>query len=356
MKVVIHAWRELASELAGGAEALVDHLATGLHDRGHDVHLIAGGRVEPRKYAVTSCGGVYDQYLRAPIVRHRVAPRADLVIDTAAGMTYCSPLVRRQPTVLLVHHIHTEQWGQWFSPPIAAFGRLFESRLVPIVYRNCIVVAVSESTASALEEIGFDRSQIRIVHNVAEPPPAGAVVPQSTEPLFVALGRLVPHKRVELLVEMWKKVQPIVGGRLVIIGEGPEREQLRSMAAPGVEVLGRTDDAVKHRLLAQAWMLVHGASHEGWGVAITEAAMHGTPCLAFDVPGVRDAVVNKSTGVLAADPEQFVKHWIEMATVPDVIEGYGKAARERAVQFSATATADRFEDVALEAIDRWRAR
>ena len=352
MRIVINAWRELANELAGGAEILVDHLAQGMLDRGHETHLVVGGPVGLREYNVASAGGVYGHYLRAPLVRRRVAPRADLVVDTAAGMTYCSPLLRRAPTILLVHHLHTEQWAQWFSRPVAAMGRRFESDFVPMVYRRCLVVAVSESTADGLERIGIDRSRIRIVRNVADPPPPGPPIERSTEPLFFALGRMVPHKRMRTLVDIWAQVQPIVGGRFVIGGDGPERKSVEALNIPGLEVLGRVDDETKHRLFDQAWFLVHGASHEGWGVVITEAASHGTPCLAFDVPGVRDAVVNESTGVLAADSDQFIKYWIDLAGDRAKMERYGRAARLRSAEFSATATLDSFEQVALEAIDR----
>lgn len=66
MRILFLAWRDLANDLAGGSEVLIDHLASGLTQRGHDVTLMCGDPVEPRDYPVHRNGGTVDQYLRAP--------------------------------------------------------------------------------------------------------------------------------------------------------------------------------------------------------------------------------------------------------------------------------------------------
>jgi glycosyltransferase involved in cell wall biosynthesis len=87
--------------------------------------------------------------------------------------------------------------------------------------------------------------------------PAGGPVPRSPEPLFLALGRLAEYKRIDLLLRLWDRVHPVIGGRLVIAGDGPERGYLESLAGPGVTFTGRVSEAEKHRLLGSAWLLVH---------------------------------------------------------------------------------------------------
>jgi glycosyltransferase involved in cell wall biosynthesis len=349
--LVIHAWRELAHPQAGGSEQLVHQIATGMSERGHRVRLICGGPVGERAYAVTGAGGTYSQYLRMPLLDRRLARDADVVLDIANGATYCSPLWRRAPTLLLVHHVHTEQWAQMFPRPIATAGSWFERKVVPRIYRQSLVIAVSPSTAADLEGLGVPASRIRIVPNTVEAVPPGSPA-RSPEPMFVALGRLVPHKRIDLLLEIWERVRPAIGGRLVIIGDGPERSRLQALAGPSVDVLGRVDDEMKHRLLSEAWLLLHTASHEGWGIAITEAAAHGTPALAFDVSGVRDAVVTGRTGVLVDTLDDFVQQWVALVREPSVLTEYGAAARELAGALGTAHTVDRFEEVALEAIER----
>ena len=352
MHLVIHAWRELVHSQAGGSERLVHQIASGMSERGHRVHLICGGPVGERAYAVTSAGGTYSQYLRMPFLDRRLARNADVVLDIANGATYCTPLWRRAPTILLVHHVHTEQWAQTFPRPIAAAGSWFERKLVPRIYRQSLVIAVSPSTAADLEGLGVPASRIRIVPNTVEVAPSGCSPARSPEPMFVALGRLVPHKRIDLLLEIWERVRPLTGGRLVVMGDGPERSRLQALAGPSVELLGRVDDETKHQLLSEAWLLLHTASHEGWGIAITEAAAHGTPALAFDVAGVRDAVVPGRTGLLVDTLDDFASQWVDLVREPSLLKDYGSAAREWAGALGTAHTVDRFEEVALEAIER----
>lgn len=352
MKVLFLAWRELDHELAGGSEVLIDKLASGLVDRGHEVALLCGGPVGPRPYRTMNAGGTYTQYLRAPFHYARHFRRYDLAVDVANGIPFFAPAWRSGASLCFVNHVHTEQWGLWFSRSVAAFGRWTERRLTPLAYRNRMFVAVSPSTASALEANGVHPEQIRIVPNGMSPPERAT--PTSPEPLFVAVGRLVPHKRVDLLLGIWDRVRTQVGGRLVIVGDGPERARLEATAGPGVHFAGHVSHVEKERLLGAAWALVHPSLLEGWGLVVLEAAGHGTPTLAFDVPGVRDSVVHGSTGLLADSEDAFVWNWLALASDARRRGALGRQAQARARLFSWKATADRFEVVALEAVEHHR--
>lgn len=350
MKILFLAWRDLANPLAGGSEVLIDRLATGLIERGHDVTLVAGGPVGERAYRVVDAGGRYGQYLRAPAIVEREFRDVDLVVDVANGMSYMTPLWRRRPSVCFVNHVHTDQWRLWFNPAVAAVGRTLEHSLTPRLYRNRLFIAVSPSTAEALEGIGVDPSCIRIVPNGVDlVAPAAA---KSAEPLFVTLGRLVPHKRIDMLLPIWDRVRDEVGGRLVVVGDGPELGRLQSLAGPGVEFAGHVTEADKQRLLAQAWLLVHPSMLEGWGLVITEAAAAGTPSLAFNAPGVRDSIAHGESGVLATDEDDLAAQWIDLATDWRRRNELALGARRRAAEFSWDATIDRFLEVADEAVVR----
>ncbi len=250
--------------------------------------------------------------------------------------------------VCLVNHVHTPQWAQWFSPPVAAAGRLLERRAMPAVYRNRVFVAVSESTADDLVALGVDRDRVRIVHNGV-----GAVDtpgPESPSPTFVAVGRLVPHKRFDLLLELWREVHSVVGGTLVIVGDGPEMTRLNAIRSEGVRLVGHVDEDEKQRLLAAAWLLVHPAEIEGWGLVIMEAAAQATPSLGFDVHGVRDAIADGVSGVLATDRHAFVSQWIDLTRDGARRKLLAKGALRRAGEFSWARSVDEFEAVAEEVV------
>lgn len=353
MRILITAWRDLANDLAGGSEVLVDHLCRGMTERGHEVTLLCANPVgEGHPYRVHPNGGTIDQYLRAPFAYLAHYRNVDLVVDVANGVSFYVPFWRRKASMCLVNHIHTEQWDQWFNKPVAAVGRMLELKAMPAAYRDHLFVAVSPSTADQLVEMGVDRERVRIIINGTELPDGpGAEAP---EPLFVGLGRLVPHKRFELAVEAFNQIQPIIGGRLVIAGDGPERERLRALAGPGVEIPGRISDEEKRALLSSAWLMVHPASHEGWGLVITEAAAYGTPSLAFRVPGLQDSIVDGMSGVLIDRPEELAETWLQLARDDAARARLRAGALRRAAACTWDATVDRFEEICEEAVQSHR--
>jgi glycosyltransferase involved in cell wall biosynthesis/SAM-dependent methyltransferase len=351
MRVLFIAWRDLAHPKAGGSEIVHDALARGLQARGHEVAVMCGGPTEARSYTVVPNGGTYTQYLSAPLRYAKNFRDYDIVVDVINGMPYFSPMWRRGPRIAIVTHVHTEQWAQYFPRPIAATASRVERFGLRVAYRNTPFFTISPSSAADLEAVGVDPAHVHVmklgatVDNGAEP------AARSTEPMFVALGRLAPNKRLDLLLDHWARVGPQTGGRLVIVGDGPERDRLAERirtepALRNVVLEGKVDERRKTELLQQAWMLVHTADHEGWGLVIVEAALCATPALAYDVPGVRDAVQNGVTGVLAADDADFVAQWIALAAADARRERLGAAAAERAAQFSWDRCVDEFIEVA----------
>ena len=351
--ILFVSWRDLPNPMAGGSELLVDELARGLSQRGIDVSLLCGGRIEERVlYRTVRSGGTYSQYLRVPIKYLRSFRSTDLVVEVCNGMPFLAPLWRRGPTLCLVNHVHTELWRGRFDPVVAAFGRVMESRVMPRVHRHNLIVTVSPSTTASLGDLGVEHERIRqIPEGVAEPPRLHA---KAQDPVFVAVGRMVGYKRIDLLLRVWKSVRPIVGGRVVIVGEGPERASLTSMGVEGVEFTGYVSEAEKHRLLCEAWVLLHPASWEGWGLVITEAGIRGTPAVGFDVPGVRDAIRPGETGLIATTEEEFAAQWILLAQTPALRSALGESARKWALSTPWSATVDAFTEVASEAMARHR--
>ncbi|MEW2402817.1 glycosyltransferase family 4 protein [Streptomyces sp. NPDC046862] len=359
-RIVFLARRDLGNPAAGGSELLVDRLADGLTRLGHQVTLLCGGPAAFRDYRVVSAGGDLSHYLRAKPSFARQVGDCDLLVEVCNGMPYLAPLWHDGPTLCLVNHVHTELWTMRFGGPLAPaarLGRRLEHWALSGAQRKkqskSLLVAVSPSTAHALRDIGVERERIRVVHNGVEEP--GPRAERSPEPLFVAVGRLVEYKRIDLLLRLWERVRPVTGGRLVIVGDGPERARLEQLAGPDVEFTGHVSDAEKHRLLCAAWLLLHPSAVEGWGLVVTEAAARETPAVAFDVPGLRDSVVDGETGVLAEGESSFAAAWCALALSTDRRVLMGKAARSRAARYRWGHTVRRFRAVASEAVRSWPA-
>jgi glycosyltransferase involved in cell wall biosynthesis len=265
-------------------------------------------------------------------------------------MPFLVPLWSRRPVICLVNHVHTELWPIRFRPPASTVGRRVENTVMPWVHRKNLFLTVSPSTAESLERMGVGAGRIRqICNGVVRPDPPA---PRSPDPLFLALGRLTDYKRLDLLLRLWDRVRQVVGGKLVIAGDGPERARLEALAGPGVVFTGRVSEQEKHRLLCSAWLLMHPALIEGWGIVVSEAAIRGTPAIAFDVPGLRDSVVHGETGMLVRTEGQFASAWASLVIDGRRREELGLAARTRALQLHWSSAVEGFAEVAGEAIKR----
>ncbi|MFE3771542.1 glycosyltransferase family 4 protein [Streptomyces sp. NPDC059122] len=346
-RIVFLARRDLGNPAAGGSELLVDKIADGLTAHGHQVTLVCGGPAADRDYRVVSAGGDAGHFLRVPRQVTRRTGGCDLLVEVCNGMPYLAPLWHRGPTLCLVNHVHTDLWRMRYPAPAARLGRRLEHWALAGTHRGNLMVAVSDSTAAALRDLGVAPDRIRLVHNGVEEP--GPLVPEDPEPLFLAMGRLVEYKRIDLLLRLWERVRPVTGGRLVIVGDGPERDRLTALAGPDVTFTGRISEQEKHRLLCSAWLLLHPSLVEGWGLVVMEAAARRTPTLGFDIPGLRDSVEGGTTGLLARGESAFAAHWCTLALSARRRHALGAAAADRAARFRWSRTVRSFRAVAAEA-------
>jgi glycosyltransferase involved in cell wall biosynthesis len=122
------------------------------------------------------------------------------------------------------------------------------------------------------------------------------------ENYYLTMSRLVPYKRIDLLVEAFTEMPD---KELVVIGEGPEYEAIKKLAGPNVTMLGyQPDDAVTYYMeRARAFLF---AAEEDFGIAPVEAQACGTPVIAYGRGGAQETVVPGVTGVFF--PEQTVEH------------------------------------------------
>jgi glycosyltransferase involved in cell wall biosynthesis len=103
--------------------------------------------------------------------------------------------------------------------------------------------------------------------------------------VYVSLCRLVPNKRVDVVVEAFNRT----GLPLVVLGDGPERRRLEAMAGPAIRFLGRLPDRETAAWLERARAYVY-AGLEDFGMAPVEAMAAGAPVIAFGQGGVLDSV------------------------------------------------------------------
>ncbi|AQL29773.1 MULTISPECIES: glycosyltransferase [unclassified Prochlorococcus] len=122
---------------------------------------------------------------------------------------------------------------------------------------------------------------------------------QSRDDFYLSVSRLVPNKRIDLLVKAFNKLDL----RLVIVGEGPEKKQLMKIAQGNISFLNYQDDLAVKQLMEKCRAFVY-AGTEDFGIAPVEAMAAGAPIIALKKAGILDTVncINSTniipTGVL----------------------------------------------------------
>jgi glycosyltransferase involved in cell wall biosynthesis len=368
-RVLFLNWRDTSHPEGGGSEVYAEHVCDGLAGLGHEVTLLtarydgsAEDEVRPSGVRVVRLGGRLGVYARAAwAVRSGRVPRPDVVVETQNGIPYLAALwAPRTPHLVLVHHVHREQWPVVFGPVLARVGWFIESRVAPRVNRRRPYVAVSEVTRDELAELGVDRDRVRVIHNGALPPPPHDVR-RSAEPQLLVLGRLVPHKRVEVALEVMARLRvEFPTARLVVAGRGWWEAEVRAEVErlgleDVVDVVGFVSTAERHRLLASSWVSLVPSVKEGWGLVVVEAGMHATPTIAFrGTGGITESIVDGETGYLAEadDVADFTELTRRLLLDEAERERLGKAAEEFASGFTWGRTVERFDEAIREASAR----
>ncbi len=122
------------------------------------------------------------------------------------------------------------------------------------------------------------------------------------EDYYLTMARLVPYKRVDLIVEAFAAMPD---KELIVIGSGPELDRLKEQAGPNVTLLGYQPDEAVQYYMQHARAFVY-AAEEDFGIAPVEAQACGTPVIAYGRGGVLETVVPGQTGLLYA--EQTAAH------------------------------------------------
>jgi len=109
---------------------------------------------------------------------------------------------------------------------------------------------------------------------------------------YITVSRLVPHKRIDLLVRAFSQLQL----PLIVIGDGPELVRLKTLANPNIRFLGYESDVKTAELLGKARGFVC-AAEEDFGIAIVEAQAAGCPVIAYGKGGALESVADGMTGM-----------------------------------------------------------
>ena len=350
--VLVLNWRDPWHPEAGGSELYVTEVARRLHAGGAALTVFSarypGAAAAETRDGIRYVrrGGHLTVYLWAALfLATRRFGRLDAVLEVQNGMPFLARLFTRARVVVLVHHVHREQWSI-LPHALARFGWFMESKVAVRVNRGTPYVAVSEVTRSELVGLGVQAGDITIAWNGRPAVPEFESAEPSGAPRLVMLARLVPHKRVEHALDVVARLRDEFPGlQLRVMGSGWWADNLLERRAElglhdAVSFLGHVTEREKYEELSAAWVHLLPSVKEGWGLSIVEAAHVGVPSVAYlEAGGVRESILDGVTGLLATDQDDQVDKVRQLLADAELRVDLGHKARVRSEQFSWDVTA-----------------
>jgi glycosyltransferase involved in cell wall biosynthesis len=367
LNILIFNWRDITHPQAGGAERYIHEIGKrlaknhkvilwcGKYSGCKEVEEIDGIRIirngskirvsvfDPTIYVLA--GLDYLSKLRKE--------RFDVVIDSISGLPFFTPLFTKKPKIAILHHLNRGIFFKEVSFLPALISYLGELA-IPAFYRDVQFITVSESSRKELINLGISPTKISVVYNGVDSSLFSKRYEKSSCPLIVYFGRLKRYKRVDLLIRAMKIVsKEVPDAKLVIAGSGDAESELKALVdeldlKDSVLFRGYVDEDEKAELLGSAWVFVTPSSKEGWGITVIEANACGTPCIAYDVPGLRDSIRNGETGLLIkedGDVEALAESIVKVLRDDSLRKNLSERALDWAKNFSWDKSAKKFIEV-----------
>lgn len=189
-------------------------------------------------------------------------------------------------------------WGLGAPPLSGLLSRLRQTRRVQFLNQFDALISYSRRGADEYAALGFPREKVFIASNAVSPRPLWPIpLRPSTfmgRPTLLFVGRLQARKRVDDLLRACAEIdlQP----RLIIVGDGPEREHLERLAKqvyPSAELIGAKHGAELKPYFTGADLFVLPGTG---GLAVQEAMSYGLPIIAARGDGTQDDLVRESSG------------------------------------------------------------
>jgi len=121
---------------------------------------------------------------------------------------------------------------------------------------------------------------------------------EKKEDFFVTASRMVPYKNIDLIVDAFSHMP---NHHLVVIGDGPEWNQIKKKASKNIEIVGYQTDQSLRNYIKKAKGFVF-AAEEDFGIVVVEAQAAGTPVIALGKGGALETVIDQKTGVFFKEP------------------------------------------------------
>jgi len=242
-----------------------------------------------------------------------------------------------------------------------AFARFFMSILAATLYPKAdSIVCVSQGIADDLAKIANVSGKMKVIYNaiindeiyqLAKEPTAHPWFSDQKIPVVVAVGRLVACKDYPTLLKAFGRVLKTHPARLIVLGSGPERDKLISIAR--YMGLSEHTDFVGFKKNPYAYMkkssvLALSSLQEGFGNVIIEAMACGTPVVSTNCPaGPGEIIEHMKNGILVpvGDETALARAILKILHDPLLMEKFSAEGKATAKYFSVQKSVSEYEKV-----------
>ncbi|MGD2173988.1 MAG: glycosyltransferase [Candidatus Brocadiaceae bacterium] len=332
-----------------GGEQQMLYLARGLRERS----IRTGAVLQPASPAV-------DRTRRAGIDVHEVRMRGEM--DLTAAWRIARTAQRGGFNILHSHTAHAQALAQLAKCICGARCKVVAHRRIEFPVGRALLglgkvkyrlgvqayIAISNRVKETLMEAGVPEWRVFVVHSVTDPERFLNATPDPElranlgipEDAFVVgnIAALVGHKDHRTLLEASRIVRDQIPETwVVIVGQGPMRDQVRSKARSlhmdeRVILTGFREDIPQFIRMFDVFAL--SSSEEGLCSTLLEVAAGGCPIVATDAGGVREAVLPEETGIIVPvrSPRALAQGILRLAEHPMEARRFAERGRQRVIE------------------------
>ena len=303
IRIIVLNWMDISNPAAGGQEKYVYEMSRRLVKNGYRVTWLTSEYPGSRSIETISgieiirTGNIFSFFVKYFPYYLRLRKNSIFFLSMNA-IPFIFPFRRKNRLIMIHHRIDLKVMKEKIGI-IAYFSYFLQEILNPIFFRKDHVITNSISSMEDFVKMGY--RDVNVVKS-------GLDVPDSTEEVkknfIVSPGPIKPWKHHDIVIRAFSKLNN--EWDLIIFGSFESEAYKHSLISLStqfgikdrVKFLGKISDGELRRIFMESKLCVLGTEKEGWGLVAMEAQSYGCPVVAFDVPGIRESVVNGKTGIL----------------------------------------------------------
>jgi glycosyltransferase involved in cell wall biosynthesis len=302
-RIVVLNWMDISNLKAGGQEKYVYEMSRRLVKNGYRVTWLTSRYPGSLSKDIISgieiirTGNIYTFFIK--YFRYYFKLRNDSIFFLSMNaIPFILPLKRKNRLVMIHHRFDLKVMKEKIG--VLGYVSYFLQEIInPILYRKDHIITNSISSMEDFVKMGYH--DVNVIKS-------GIDLPECTTELkknfIVSPGPIKPWKHHDLVMRAFSRLDK--DWELIVFGSFESesyRQRLVSLSTEHgikerVKFPGRISDGEVSRILMESKLCVLGTEKEGWGLVAMEAQSFGCPVVAFDVPGIRDSVMNGKTGIL----------------------------------------------------------